>query len=185
MPIHIQRDQPSQDVFSDRDTVAARGLGALTTFSEPDENAHDLRVAHLSQGHLLAENRPGSDTGESVDRTLITFVESFLQIPSNRSVKVRRAQLVAAERARFSGQQQHAPFPGAAVYWPYAYAVPALAVAIGRATNASQPRTFHLPRTFNALLGPALCAMDHRPCSLCRMGLNRGVPAAKCTAMPP
>jgi uncharacterized membrane protein len=59
---------------------------------------------------------------------------------------------------RFSGERQYVEFPGSSTYPAYSYAVPALAITLGRAANLTHLRTFHLARLLNAILGVTLCA---------------------------
>jgi uncharacterized membrane protein len=116
----------------------------------PDEHAHFLRAAQISDGGLLGY-RYGSTAGGRADPALSAALAQFNPIVFHSDVKVTAAMYASAHRVHWSGIREDLDFRNTALYPPFLYAPSVLAIWAGRALDLTVIQTLYLARASNAI----------------------------------
>ncbi len=116
-------------------------LVATPPFQTPDAANHFFRATQVAQGGWLAKSFSGT-SGGPIDDGASDFAAIFDPIAHHPEVKLTTSMNERGRLIRWSGENRAAEFPNTAIYPAYGYAPQALAIAFGRAFNASVRATY-------------------------------------------
>jgi uncharacterized membrane protein len=151
--------------------ILGLGYATLTApFGVPDEFAHFWRACHVSEGHILAQTRPGEGRGAMLPRSVDAAVETLVHYHSVPlpSPRIDWKAWESAWRMGFhSEDRMFRSFSSTANYSPLPYLPAAAAIALARECHLSVLAGIYLARFANALAVAALLGLAWRrlPCA--------------------
>jgi uncharacterized membrane protein len=147
------------------------GYAVLTApFGVPDEFAHFWRACHVSEGHILAQSRPGAGRGAMLPRSVDEVVETLVRYHSVPLPSPRidwKAWNQTWRMGFHSEDRMFRAFPSTATYSPVPYLPAAAAIALARVCHFSVLAGIYLARFANVLAAAALLGVAWRrlPCA--------------------
>src|SRR5438270_3259018 len=155
--------------------LAILGLGfgyAMLTapFGVPDEFAHFWRACHVSEGHILAQSRPGEGRGAMLPRSIDEAAEALVRYHSVPLPPPRidwKAWNHTWRMGFHSEDRVFRSFSSTANYSPVPYLPSAAAIALARECHFSVLAGLYLARFANVLAATALLGMawQRLPCA--------------------
>lgn len=129
-------------------------------FQVPDEAQHFFRAYQISEGQLIADVESGT-AGGYLPSSLPDLVKHFLGTTAIHADRPVRAHPFRVTKKMLSQplnpeEREFVVFSGAAFYAPVAYAPQALAISIGKLSEASPLTMLYLCRLVNGLYALAL-----------------------------
>ena len=134
-------------------------------FRSPDEYNHFFRSYHVSEGKLVAQQKPGGLLGDRLPASLTSAAKAAAGYPDVPPARTSSDQIRSSWLVRDDGATLFTHFPGSGLYSPLAYLPSALGVRAGRITGAPPLAFLYLGRICNALAGALLlaCAIRFLP----------------------
>jgi len=157
----------------------ALGLSWLIPpMQSPDETSHIARAYLIAQGDwLLQAPPPTPDTGDDpqvaafvrraggqadvggrIDQALLRFMDSYLKLALDSSLRFSTAQQDSLDQLRWSTAKTHLSIPGTGYYFPLVYAPQAAGLALSMALDLSIEHSYRLARALTLLVCFALLA---------------------------
>ena len=139
-------------------------------FGVCDEFVHFWRACHVSEGHILAQTRPGEGSGAMLPRSVDEVVETLVHyhsipLPSPRID--RKAWKRAWKMGFHSEDRIFRDFSNTASYSPLPYLPAAAAIALARESHLSVLAGIYLARFANVIAAAMLVGLAWRrlPCA--------------------
>lgn len=139
-------------------SVAAFFATIIPPFQAPDEFEHYFYARSIANGQVMPINDGHGFVGGSIRSDDHTFAAGFAALPFHPQIKADSG-MYTDTASTGSEAPVIVTYAGAAVYPPYVYAVPALAMVIGDVLALEPRQTFVFARLANASIYVALTTL--------------------------